>query len=438
MAMKTPLSVQRTCGQCIRQRYLHPNRTTATRYLSTSNLLRSAPKANPLRTTGNARAARPNEQDVAKYRRSMIISASGIAACAVAMYGVITLDAFGLEATQAKETDGKDEVKDNAPSGIKLEGPEGFPHSPSVIRIQGQDGAEEVATGTSTIPTFPSTIRLPRYQQSSATLAPGDEIPVATGAEDEDEYQLLGLGVRTVSFLKIQVYVVGLYVAKSDISELQRRLIETAVHPPTDDQVIANPVGATSATSLVSTERQLLKQLLLDEEKGEDAWNAIIKDNGLRTAFRIVPTRNTDFIHLRDGWVRGITARAQKANAKAKVNAEGQPVSTPGEFEDESFGAAMSDFKKLFGGGQRKNVPKGQTLLLLRNERGELDVLFGADPEKPWRFMGRVSDERVSRLVWLNYLAGKNVSSEDARKSVVDGVMGVVERPVGTLVQKVL
>jgi hypothetical protein len=368
----------------------------------------------------------------------MIISASGIAACAVAMYGVIKLDAFGLEATKAQETDGKDAAKESAPSGIKLEGPEGFPHSPSVIRIQGQDGAEEVATGTSTIPTFPSTIRLPRYQQSSATLASGDEIPVATGAEDEDEYQLLGLGVRTVSFLKIQVYVVGLYVAKSDISELQRRLIETAVHPPTDDQVIANPVGATSATSLVSTERQRLKELLLDEEKGEDAWNAIIKDNGLRTAFRIVPTRNTDFIHLRDGWVRGITARAQKVNAKAKVNSAGQSVSTPGEFEDESFGTAMSDFKKLFGGGQRKNVPKGQTLLLLRNARGELDALFGAEPTQPWRFMGRVSDERVSRLVWLNYLAGKNVSSEDARKSVVDGVMGVVERPVGTLVQKVL
>ncbi|KAL2821095.1 chalcone-flavanone isomerase-domain-containing protein [Aspergillus granulosus] len=440
MAMKTPLSVQRTCGQCVRQRYLRPTRTTA-RYLSTSNPLRSAPKSNPLRTSGNVRA-RASEQDVAKYRRSMIISAAGIATCAVAMYGVIKLDVFGLEATQAKETaDGKDNAKETS-TGIKLEGPEGFPHSPSVIRIQGQDGAEEVATGTSTIPTFPSTIRLPRYQQSSATLTSGDEIPVATGAEDEDEYQLLGLGVRTVSFLKIQVYVVGLYVAKSDISELQRRLIETAVHPPTDDQVISNPVGATAATSLVSTERQRLKELLLDEEKGEDAWNAIIKANGLRTAFRIVPTRNTDFIHLRDGWVRGITARAQKANAKAKAKAptpEGpQALSNPGEYEDESFGSAMSDFKKLFGGGQRKNVPKGQTLLLLRNERGELDALFGADAAKPWRFMGRVSDERVSRLVWLNYLAGKNVSSEDARKSVVDGVMGVVERPVGTLVQKVL
>jgi hypothetical protein len=251
---------------------------------------------------------------------------------------------------------------------------------------------------------------------------------------EEDEYQLLGLGIRTVSFLQVQVYVVGLYVAKADISELQQRLIRTAVNPPGRDSVISNTPGATSATSLVSTERQGLKQLLLDPEMGEEAWTQILKQDGLRTAFRIVPTRNTDFLHLRDGWVRGITARAQKANAKAKEGG----ASAPGEFEDESFGAAMNEFKTLFGGGQRKNVPKGQTLLLVRNARGELNALFHPDPAKPMRFLGRVADERISRLVWLNYLAGKTVSSEGARQSVVDGVMGIVERPVGTVVLKVV
>ena len=186
-----------------------------------------------------------------------------------------------------------------------------------------------------------------------------------------------------------------------------------------------------SATSLVPAERQQLKQLLLDPERGDAVWDAILKKEGLRTAFRIVPTRNTDFLHLRDGWVRGITGRAQKANAIAGGGAEG-------EYQDESFGTALNTFKGLFGGGQRKSVPKGQTLLLLRSARGELDALFQPESAKPARWMGRVSDERISRLVWLNYLAGKNVSSEAARRSVVDGVMGIVERPVGTVVQKVV
>ncbi|KAL2826050.1 chalcone-flavanone isomerase-domain-containing protein [Aspergillus cavernicola] len=440
MAMKTTLSIQgsipfRTCGQCIRHRYLNPARPT--RHLSTSSPLRSTANSNPLRARANVRQ---QEEDSGKYRRSMKKSAAGIAVCAVAMYGVIKLDVFGLEQQQQQsQQEGKEEEKDDGmdkTNTMKMDGPEGFTSSPSVIRIQGQDGAEQVATGTSSVPQFPSTIRLPKYQGESTSPQPGDDIPPATGAEGEEEYQLLGLGIRTVSFLKIQVYVVGLYVAKSDISELQRRLVQTAVHPPSEQQVMANQVGATSATSLVSTERALLKELLLNEEQGEDAWNAILKEDGLRTVFRIVPTRNTDFLHLRDGWVRGITARAQKTNTKAKSAEAGEAAT--GEFQDESFGSAMNDFKSLFGGGQRKNVPKGQTLFLVRTARGELDALFQTDDTTPFRFMGRVSDERISRLVWLNYLAGKNVSSEDARRSIVDGVLGIVERPVGTFVQKVL
>ncbi|KAF9885486.1 Altered inheritance of mitochondria protein 18 mitochondrial [Aspergillus nanangensis] len=422
--MASPSSLQgampwRTYSQCMRRSYLRSSPTT--RFISTTRPLRTT-HANPLRTAGNVRN---KEAEIAKYRRSMTLSAAGIAACAVAMYGVIQLDMFGLD---AKPTDAADAAPSSSNKTMKLDGPDGFTSSPSVIRIQGQDGAEQVSTGTSTIPYFPSTIQLPKTIDTTSVQS-GQELGPST---EQEEYQLLGLGIRTVSFLKIQVYVVGLYVAKNDISELQQRLVRTAVNPPgKHTQSVVDSPGATSATLLVSTERQQLKELLLDPEQSDAVWDAILKPDGLRTAFRIVPTRNTDFLHLRDGWVRGITGRAQRVAGAA-------PAASPGEFQDESFGAALNDFKGLFGGGQRKNVPKGQTLVLVRNGEGALDALFQADAEKPARFMGRVADERISRLVWLNYLAGKNVSSEGARQSVVDGVMGIVERPVGTVVQKVI
>lgn len=424
----------RTCTRCIRRQYLSSKvvtpQTTPRRLLSTTtNPLRSNTN-NPLQS-GNARAAR--DQDNANSRRSVVASAAGIAACAMAMYGVIELDVFGL--------------KDVEQRAMKMDGPSGFPNPPadhgdsraghSVIRIQGQDGIDQVETGTSTIPYFPSTIRLPRSTSlDSNVLNPSDEIPADVA--EEDEYQLLGLGIRTVSFLRIQVYVVGLYVATPDITELQTRLVRTALNPPApkDKQVEAGGagIGTNFATSLVPGERQQLKELLLDPEQGDAAWEAVLKKDGLRTAFRIVPTRNTDFLHLRDGWVRGITGRAQRSN-NATTAGGGQEG---GEFGDDSFGSALNTFKGLFGGGQRKSVPKGQTLLLLRGSHGELDALFEPETAKPARWLGRVPDERISRLVWLNYLAGKNVSSEGARKSVVDGVMGIVERPVGTVVQKVV
>ncbi|KAE8352016.1 chalcone-flavanone isomerase-domain-containing protein [Aspergillus coremiiformis] len=394
----------RSGTQCMRQS-LRPS----ARLLSTTRTLRSS--KNPLRNTASAPG---REQAMAKYRRSMARSAAGMVACAAAMYGIIATDVFG--AGESGEQSG----------AMKLDGPDGFGGDASVIRIQGRDGAEQVETGTSTIPFFPSVIRLPARLGG---LEAGDEVD----EQGEDEYQLLGVGVRTVSFLKIQVYVVGLYVATGDISELQRRLVRTAVCPP-DGEGVVGTVGALSATSLVSMERSRLRELLLDAERGDAVWDAVLRADGLRTAFRVVPTRNTDFLHLRDGWVRGVTGRAQRANAKV-LEAGG---TAQGEFQDDSFGAAMNDFKGLFGGGQRKNVPKGQTLVLMRNARGELDALFHPDPAQPIRFLGRVSDERISRLVWLNYLAGKNVSSESARQSVVDGVMAIVERPVGTVVQKVV
>ncbi|KAJ5157364.1 uncharacterized protein N7482_008464 [Penicillium canariense] len=419
--------------QCLaRQRIRQPSITP--RSLSTTHSLRSTNNAgsNPLRSTGRAKT----EQDVAKSKRSIAFSIVGMVACGAAMYGMIKLDVFGLDALDAGKNKGSEaeQVKQNkleltptSNGSMKMDGPPGFPSTggPSVIPLHGQDNVEQVATGTSTIPYFPATIRLPSASEIDSKQT-GDELSTSDG----DEYQLLGLGIRTVSFLSIQVYVVGLYVAKSDITELQRRLIHTAIHPPTDESVAISGIGADAATSLVPPERQLLKELLLDAERGDAAWTALLKDNGIRTAFRIVPTRNTDFMHLRDGWVRGITARAQQKKPP--------PGAAPGEFQDAEFGTAMNDFKAVFGGGQRKNVPKGQTLVLLRGAQGTLDALFQPEPTKPMRWMGRVVDERVSRLVWLNYLAGKSVSSEGARQSIVEGLMAVVERPVGTVVQRVV
>lgn len=347
------------------------------------------------------------------------------------MYGLITYDVFGVEALKNKETSDNQAQSDHAPKNngaIKMDGPTGFPSDggPPVIPVHGQDLADQIPTGNSSVPYFPTTIRLPALANDDQKQA-GDEVSTSGG----DEYQLLGLGIRSVSFLSIQVYVVGLYVAKADITELQQRLVHTAVHPPSNDPAAISGAGADAATSLVPPERAQLKELLLDPENGDAAWSAIIKDDGIRTAFRIVPTRNTDFMHLRDGWVRGITARAQQKKPA--------PGSTEqGEFQDKEFGTSMNDFKAVFGGGQRKNVPKGQTLVLMRGAQGALDALFQPDPSKPIQWMGRVSDERVSRLVWLNYLAGKNVASDGARKNIVDGLMTVVERPVGTVTQRVV
>jgi Chalcone isomerase like len=240
-------------------------------------------------------------------------------------------------------------------------------------------GVELVSTGTSAVPTFPKTLNVD---------------------SDGTEYQLLGLGIRTVSFLRIQVYVVGLYVATPDISALQALLVRQIV-----------PGGST----LLADEREELKRRLLDGQESAEVWDGVLRAGGVRMVARIVPTRSTEWGHLRDGWVRGVMSRG-------------------GEYRDEeSFGVAVGAFKALFPGG--RSLPKGRTMLLVRDADGVLEVKVegGEGEEAGWMSMGKVEDERVGRLVWLGYLGGKTVASEEARRSIVEGVLGVVERPVGTV-----
>ncbi|XXG99649.1 hypothetical protein Hte_005990 [Hypoxylon texense] len=258
--------------------------------------------------------------------------------------------------------------------------------------IHDGDGTELVPTGNSTVPTFPRLLEL------------------AVGAEEAQEkangleYTLVGLGVRTVSFLSIQVYMVGYYIATQDIAAIQSRLIKEI-----------NPI----ATTLVSNEKDELRKALLDPERGEQLWNDILREIRPRSLFRVVPVRDTDFHHLRDGFVRAITARSQ-SNSR--------------DYGDEAFGAAMKEFRSLFNRGK---VPKKQEMLLVRDAAGRLTITFD-DGKTGMGTLGRVSEERVSRLLWLNYLAGSKVASEPARKNIVEGIMEFVERPVGTVATQVV
>ena len=290
------------------------------------------------------------------------------------------------------------------------------------VEITGQDHGpdiDQVPTGTSTIPNFPRSIWLPR-SGSAKEEGKSPALPAGVGAaREEEEYQLLGLGVRKVSFLKIQVYVVGLYVAKGDMGRLQEEMVRASV--------------GSGASTLVQGEKEKLRQTLLDGEGSTNVWSEVLKEGGVRSAVRIVPTRNTNFSHMRDGWIRGIDMRG-----------------TGKEFEGEDFKKAVDEFKGMLGG--RGSVGKGKVLLLGRAANGALrawleeekDDAEGADPKTSKRkearmaLLGTIKDERISRLVWMGYLAGKTIASEDARRSVVDGVMEIVERPMGTIETQVI
>lgn len=301
-------------------------------------------------------------------------------------------------------------------TGIQLDSalPAGDPLNDTGRKVVKHDefGREVVATGNSKVPEFPRTIAVPpglTKTNSQQTATTTDGIPSVTSptlifppsATADTEYTLVGLGTRSVSFLGINVYVVGYYIATADIAELQARLVRRV-----------NPIAST----LVSTEKDDLRAKLLDPVEGEAIWDELLRSGvPARSCVRVVPVRDTDFPHLRDGFVRAIKPRTQDA-------------------KDEQFGEAMREFQRIFTRGK---VKQKKELLMLRDRDGRLTMVY--DDLKPEeQVLGSVDDERISRALWMNYLAGKNVASEEVRKSIVNGIMEFVERPIGTVATQVL
>ncbi|KAK6499673.1 Altered inheritance of mitochondria protein 18 mitochondrial [Arthrobotrys musiformis] len=277
---------------------------------------------------------------------------------------------------------------------------------------------ETVPSGTKSVSPLPKQIYLPAGPQDHNS-----------DNQVLEEYTLLGHGIRTVSFLGIQVYVMAFYVATSSLPTLQHHLLHSLDIPST-------------ATTATLPEQEALKSKLLSDEGSIEFFSALLDTrdgNGVKTAIRVVPTRSTDYPHLRDGWVRGI---------------QGKTTLHPDVYDDDAFVEALGRFKAIFGG--RKAVPKGRALILLRDQNGalftygpdeavkdkELKLLSEGAKKKEsmhgLKMLGVMDDPRIARALWLCYFAGKKVASEGARTSVVDGLVEVVGRPVGSTEGKVV
>ena len=333
---------------------------------------------------------------------------------------ISNIDLEEIENSQKKPKSGQQQLDASSEANAKFQGKEvhviGAGEGKRIVAQGHGEEIELMETGTSSVPHFPRTIYLPITSESQ-TIVEGAQpnAPENPGnLENQEEYTLVGLGIRTVMW--IQVYVVGLYIRTKDISSLQEKLIH-----------YVNPIAST----LVPTEKEDLRKKLLDPTESREIWSELLKVPGAKTAWRVSPTRNTDFGHLRDGFVTGINKRTEEARQLQK--------GAETEYDAEDFGQSIQAFKGIFSAGK---APKGSILIMLRDEKGALEMLYQAKPDnsgtKEMEKLGSVKDERISRLIWLGYLGGDKVSSEAARKGVVEGCVGFAGRPVGSVETRVI
>ncbi|KAF5312863.1 hypothetical protein D9619_003389 [Psilocybe cf. subviscida] len=200
--------------------------------------------------------------------------------------------------------------------------------------------AEETVVDPATSIAFPKVMRIP------ATI----KIP---------PMELVGLGVRTVSFLGVKVYSVGFY---ADLNNPNIKITEGMSPEEKIQEIVRN-------TSCV---------------------------------IRIVPTRNTSYTHLRDAWVRALSARIAVAS-KEEALSEQTAI---------KVSASMRLLKSLFPNSPlKKETP--------------LDVFLSAplpDKQRPlvFRDLGSIEDDWLTAEFVLNYFDSAASPSPALKKSVFE------------------
>jgi len=167
--------------------------------------------------------------------------------------------------------------------------------------------------------------------------------------DSTDKKVIIGLGSRQVSFLKINVYVMGMYVRPKDAKMLEMASIWT---------------DTSTAMSDLDHAHQMLGQ-------------------PIDICIRIVPTRPTGAQHLRDGFTRSLLQIMREESKNLTEDDERQILE------------AIQDFKAKF---PKSKVNKGDEFIFTRTAEGGLKIEFQGED------LGTVNNKWLSDNFVVGYV----------------------------------
>lgn len=192
--------------------------------------------------------------------------------------------------------------------------------------------------------------------------------------------RLVALGMRSVTFISFKVYAVGIYVPTKYESQ----------------------IGKTVRTWMKESGKSAV-ELLEDKQTSQEMVAAMSEK--LNYTIRITPVRNTDFGHLRDGFVKTILA-----NPLAKVKREEVSVGV------EQLRNAFQGFKG--------SVPKNHSLYLV-SENSTITMHYEGKNGKV-KTLGKITEPSISQVLLVLYLSSAKPISEQLRKDFVSYVSATV------------
>lgn len=239
------------------------------------------------------------------------------------------------------------------------------------------------------------------YEAKSVTVDNSiNAFPTELKSEEGKPFSLLGYGTRKVTFLKFKVYGLGIYIADEDIRKVPVVLDLRFLSSITD----ADPSKSHQENLAIALKDPKMSEILINN----------LLDANIKFIVRIVPLRDTDFNHLRDGFVKSCV-RNQLVKEQAP------------EQLDHGISEIRDIFKKY-----RSKCPKNHEFLVETDDQGKTTFIYknyGKHPEKQKLKekveLGTVSEPIVSKALLLNYIAGSSPISEEARLKCVEKLVNL-------------
>lgn len=217
----------------------------------------------------------------------------------------------------------------------------------------------------------------------------------------QEPLRLIGLGVRTVSFLGVRVYSAGFYADPRVLRAL--RVVPGWNEDVTKEKLLLTNVDSKDITLPTTPPTDKKSPAVIEKPlSGENMMRNLITVP-VQFAIQIAPARSTDFTHLRDGFCRSLTARVTHAMKKGSLT----------DFEAERASESINQFRSFFPAGV--SVPKGKTILLRKTSSGSL--LLEYDGKR----LGKVEDPLIARELFLAYFSDVDPISPKFKESVAEG-----------------
>ncbi|CAK7891947.1 hypothetical protein CAAN1_19S00782 [[Candida] anglica] len=201
------------------------------------------------------------------------------------------------------------------------------------------------------------------------------ELTASSNPNVHTDYQLLGHGTRTVTFLRIKVYGIGLYLAQQDVPKVKK--------------VLESVDNVSEVLDNSETAEVLVGQLL---------------DDHVRFTARICPVRNTDFTHLKDGLIKSILSHPIAKDAKTR----------------DQVGEGLEQLRSVFQ-GHKGSVPKNHLLWIEVLQNGSVSFTYQDTKTNTRKVLGQVENPSVGKILFLQYMASTQPLSDPLRKSCVQG-----------------